>query len=142
MSIDRKTTSSIEESKIHRRDDDQNFLLLKVLGKNINVNMEVIPIVGAGGLGKTTLAQPVFNNEKVKERNLTTECGFVSPPHFMIKVAQGILEGIKVDHQGLTHLQTLHEKIKESVFGKIILLVLHDVWERLRMCLNCDATES
>ncbi|GAA0141943.1 hypothetical protein LIER_35481 [Lithospermum erythrorhizon] len=106
--IDRTTTSSIEESQVHGRDVDKKYLLGKVLlqsGDEQNIT-HVIPIVGAGGLGKTTLAQLLYNDEKVKDKfdNRIWVC--VSNPFDEVKVAHGILEGINVDHEKKTHLQT------------------------------------
>lgn len=109
--IDRTTTSSIEESQVHGRDDEKNYLLSKVLLQSGDEHIlpDVISIVGAGGLGKTTLAQLVYNDEKVKEKFDHRIWICVSNPFDEYRVAQGILEAIEDHQHNKTHLQTLHE---------------------------------
>ena len=55
------------------REDDRKAIIELLLDSNVEENVSVIPIVGIGGLGKTTLAQYVYNDEKVKK------CGYAFP---------------------------------------------------------------
>ncbi|MBA0753686.1 hypothetical protein Gogos_020525, partial [Gossypium gossypioides] len=63
---ERETYSFVKTSSIIGRDEAkqhlQNFLMNPTDGEDI----PVLPIVGIGGIGKTTLAQLVFNEESVK----------------------------------------------------------------------------
>ncbi|KAG5620282.1 hypothetical protein H5410_005500 [Solanum commersonii] len=54
------------EPKVYGRDKEEDEIV-KILINNVNVVQElpVFPIIGMGGLGKTTLAQMIFNDEKV-----------------------------------------------------------------------------
>uniref|UniRef100_A0A2N9H5D2 Rx N-terminal domain-containing protein n=1 Tax=Fagus sylvatica TaxID=28930 RepID=A0A2N9H5D2_FAGSY len=49
------------------REDDKKVIIERLLDSNIEENVSVLPIVGIGGLGKTTLAQFVFNDEKIQK---------------------------------------------------------------------------
>ncbi|KAB1227591.1 putative disease resistance protein RGA4 [Morella rubra] len=49
------------------REDDKKAVIELLMDSNIEENVSILAIVGIGGLGKTTLAKHVFNDEKIKE---------------------------------------------------------------------------
>ncbi|KAI6673884.1 hypothetical protein NL676_001790 [Syzygium grande] len=61
------TYSFINKSDIVGRDIDKKKIIEMLMRPNEN-NLSVIPIVGIGGLGKTTLAKLVYNDDSVKEQ--------------------------------------------------------------------------
>ncbi|XWS20312.1 hypothetical protein CRYUN_Cryun31cG0089800 [Craigia yunnanensis] len=81
-----------------------------------------------GGIGKTTLAQLVYNHNDV-------ECHFdkriwicVSDPFDEIRIAKEILEAFKGEALNLVGKDYILQQIHSHVLGKKILLVLDDVW--------------
>ncbi|XP_060675523.1 putative disease resistance protein RGA3 [Ziziphus jujuba] len=131
----RETISFLDESRVYGLDGPKSVLIEKLLnesgegrpggGKSIPV---IIPIVGMGGIGKTTLAQLAFNDAEVKTHFSEQMWACVSDPFDEIKVAKAIIESLKASHQNLGTLEALFQRIRESIEGKKFFLVLDDVW--------------
>ncbi|RHN51405.1 putative P-loop containing nucleoside triphosphate hydrolase [Medicago truncatula] len=62
----RQTISIVTEPKVYGRDKDKEQIVEFLLNASDSEELSVCSIVGVGGQGKTTLAQVVFNDERVK----------------------------------------------------------------------------
>uniref|UniRef100_A0A3Q7J1D3 Uncharacterized protein n=1 Tax=Solanum lycopersicum TaxID=4081 RepID=A0A3Q7J1D3_SOLLC len=115
------STSLVVDSGIFGRQNEIEDLVGRLLSMDTKgKNLAVVPIVGMGGLGKTTLAKAVYNDERL---------GFVFLRYDAFRITKGILQEIgstdlKADH----NLNQLQVKVKESLKGKKFLIVLDDVW--------------
>ncbi|XP_052297987.1 putative disease resistance RPP13-like protein 1 isoform X7 [Citrus sinensis] len=126
-----ETTSLVNEAKVSGRETEKKEiveLLLKDDSRN-DGGFSVIPIIGMGGLGKTTLAQLVYNDKQVEDHFDLKAWTCVSDDFDVFRLTKSILISIaadqNVDNQDLNLLQ---EKLKKHLFGKKFLLVLDDVW--------------
>ncbi|XXG52519.1 hypothetical protein AAC387_Pa03g0829 [Persea americana] len=159
----RETHSFVHKSQVIGRDREKEeivTLLLpprpQVVGEGVedDENVSVIHIVGMGGVGKTTLAQSVFNDDAVQNHFLPKMWICVSdnlePDNFDIKrLGNKILERATHDRHNLSDLEELQSRLREALGGKRFLLVLDDVWNekpenwyRLRDLLLCGGRGS
>jgi hypothetical protein len=126
------TTSLVEESHICGRNDDKEAIIRMLLsGDPCGNKLGVITIVGMGGIGKTTLAQSVYNNDKVKEHFNFSAWVCVSEEFDVVKVTKTILEEVISSNSNIKDLNNLNQlqlRLKECLTEKKFLLVLDDVW--------------
>ncbi|KAH7521088.1 hypothetical protein JRO89_XSUnG0116500 [Xanthoceras sorbifolium] len=125
------TTSLQTETTVYGRDVDAAKILEMVLNtdESRDANLRVISIVGMGGIGKTTLAQKVFNDEAVKDfYPKAWTC--VSDDFDVLRISKAILESITRSPCHLNGLDAVQNELKEAVAGKKFLLVLDDVWSK------------
>jgi Leucine-rich repeat (LRR) protein len=124
------TTSLVEESGIFGRDDDKEKIISLFIPKNAtgNENLCVIPIVGMGGIGKTTLAQLVYKDNRVKEHFDLQAWVCVSDEFDVFKVTKTVLEAVTLSTCDMNDLNMLQVTLQEKLMGKKFLLVLDDVW--------------
>jgi len=62
-----QTHSLVREEVVIGRENDKKAVIDCLMDSKVEENVSVLPIVGIGGLGKTTLAQLVFNDEQFQK---------------------------------------------------------------------------
>ncbi|KAI3445835.1 hypothetical protein Pfo_002500 [Paulownia fortunei] len=127
----KETMSSVVESKIYGREGDKQNILDLLLPGNKGETTEgllVISIVGIGGLGKTTVAQLVFNDEMVNHHFDLRMWIHVSEDFDVGKLMKSIIESASKRSCELCGLDLLQSQLQDSLSGKRFLLVLDDVW--------------
>ncbi|VAH72278.1 unnamed protein product [Triticum turgidum subsp. durum] len=87
-----------------------------------------LAIVGTGGVGKTTLAQKIYNDQQIKGSFKIHAWICVSQDYNEVTLLKEVLVNIGVhDEQGETKGE-LPKKLAETIEGKSFFLVLDDVW--------------
>ncbi|XP_022747082.1 putative disease resistance RPP13-like protein 1 [Durio zibethinus] len=124
------STSLVNEANVLGRDKDKRAildLLLRNDGSDAGV-YSVIPIVGMGGIGKTTLAQLVYNDDSIKDHFDLRAWVCVSDEFDIIRITKTILLSVTSETCDMNDLNLLQVKLKEKLWRKKFLLVLDDVW--------------
>ncbi|KAM0953979.1 putative virus X resistance protein-like, coiled-coil [Dioscorea sansibarensis] len=124
-----QTYSYVHESRvILGRDEDKEKLVQMLIRDSFDENVAVVSIVGMGGLGKTTLAQLVYGDDRVKDQFNLCIWVCVSDDFDAAKLAGKIMHtasGKICDH---TNMEVLQKNLREVLGEKRYLLVLDDVW--------------
>ncbi|XP_078158766.1 putative disease resistance protein RGA1 [Carex rostrata] len=116
----------VVESNIFGRESEKEKLI-EVLSSERDV-VSVVTIVGMGGIGKTTLAQLAYNDQRIQQRFDKFGWICVSEDFNVERLTKESLESITENVCGITNLGTLQEKLLRVISGKRVLLVLDDVW--------------
>uniref|UniRef100_J3LUR4 Uncharacterized protein n=1 Tax=Oryza brachyantha TaxID=4533 RepID=J3LUR4_ORYBR len=120
----RKTDSKIsqlyEDIAAESRKEDKQAIVNRLLAQASNGDLTVLPIVGMGGMGKTTLAQLIYNDPKIQK-------------HFQLLLWVCVSDNFDVDLLAKSIVEAAGKgknELKEVVSGQRYLLVLDDVWNR------------
>ncbi|XP_042439612.1 putative disease resistance protein RGA3 isoform X1 [Zingiber officinale] len=136
-SASRQTSSFSTEPQLFGRDKELQelkdlFLKPAVASEFGQSGVSVLSIYGMGGIGKTTLAQEVFNDSSVKEYFKLRIWVCVSEYFCIDRLTREIVECATTEKCDLTNLATLQKIVNEKITPERFLLVLDDVWNEDR----------
>nr|UBY07311.1 NBS-LRR disease resistance protein [Dasypyrum villosum] len=126
------TTSSLNQQKVYGRDSEMSTII-KMITSDKYEGVSVLPIVGIGGVGKTTLTQLVYNDPTVKGQ-FERKWLWVSNNFDEVRLTREMLDFISQEsHEGINDFVKLQEilKVHMEFQSKRFLLILDDVWDTL-----------
>nr|XP_048333503.1 putative disease resistance protein RGA1 [Ziziphus jujuba var. spinosa]XP_048333504.1 putative disease resistance protein RGA1 [Ziziphus jujuba var. spinosa]XP_048333524.1 putative disease resistance protein RGA1 [Ziziphus jujuba var. spinosa] len=122
------THSYVPEEEVIGRDKDKMAIMKFLLDENIEENLAVISIVGIGGLGKTALAQLVYNDETV-QKNFDLRMWVCVSNDFNVRLlVEKILKFATDKDLKNMEMEQLRMELQKEIKVKRYLLVLDDVW--------------
>lgn len=144
-----ETTPEVEDPGILGRGEDKESVLAELSASNIREGVVILPIVGLGGIGKTALAQIVFNDTQFKEYNFRAWV-HVSPKFDLLEIGQSLVSLASGEEPDDSHgIEYVTKRLQHLYNGMKVLIVLDDLWEedsdqleRLKIMFNADGKSS
>ncbi|RDY03728.1 Disease resistance protein RGA2, partial [Mucuna pruriens] len=129
------TYSYVVDSDVIGRNHDKENIIQHLMQQNPNdddKSLSVIPIVGIGGLVKTTLAKFVFNDSRVHEL-FPLKMWVCVPNDFDIKqvtinIVNSTSNSVHQQNLNMLDMEQLQSQLRNKLASKKFLLVLDDVW--------------
>uniref|UniRef100_A0ACD5V7W4 Uncharacterized protein n=1 Tax=Avena sativa TaxID=4498 RepID=A0ACD5V7W4_AVESA len=125
-----QTHSKLDEcATIYGRDDDKKVITKLLLDQRDQRKVQVLPIFGMGGLGKTTLAKMVYNDQGIQQHFELKMWHCVSDNFNVIALVKSVIELATNGSCNLPdNMELLQKRLEEVIGKKRFLLVLDDVW--------------
>ncbi|KAL6630910.1 hypothetical protein ACP70R_028250 [Stipagrostis hirtigluma subsp. patula] len=130
----RKTAPGFDRSAVvgEKIEDDTRSLVEMVVKEETHTrsssNIKVVAIVGVGGIGKTTLAQMIFNNETIEDKFDKKIWLSINQDFEEANLLRTAITAAGGDHRGDNELSLLQPTLIAALAGKKIFLVMDDVW--------------
>jgi len=110
------SSSVVNESVMVGRKDDKETIINMLLSQRDTThnNIGVVAILGMGGLGKTTLAQLVYNDKEVQQHFDMKAWACVSEDFDIMRVTKSLLESVTSTTWDSNNLDVLRVELKKN----------------------------
>ncbi|XP_073037627.1 putative late blight resistance protein homolog R1A-3 isoform X2 [Primulina eburnea] len=124
--VDRSSTVQATAKKMVVGFDD-DLLVIKERLYEDSAKLQIIPVVGMGGIGKTTLARKAYDDSILSQ--YFDKCAWitVSQEYQRREVLSGLLKSLK-NEQSNENEAELAKLVYQSLFGRRYLIVIDDIW--------------
>ncbi|XP_044967856.1 disease resistance protein RGA2-like isoform X3 [Hordeum vulgare subsp. vulgare] len=126
-----RLTTSVPVVKMYGRESERdNIIELLIEGGSSDLN--VLPVVGIGGVGKTTLARFVCKDQRIRDHFDLQMWVCVSTDFNEVRLTREILEHVcenRQEYEDISNFNVLQKNLLKNIRNKRFLLVLDDMWE-------------
>ncbi|PWA96144.1 disease resistance protein RGA3 [Artemisia annua] len=123
------TVPNLDEFKIVGRENDEQCIVKLLIGSREGEKLTIVPIVGMGGIGKTTLAKSIYNNPKIEQHFGVRAWLCVSVKVEVDTLLADIYESLAGEKVKSLMRVNLIRNLQKKLGSKRYLLVLDDVWD-------------
>jgi len=128
----RATSHLLDESCVFGRTKEKSHIVKLVISYSKCPGIHVLPIVGMGGIGKTTVAQMVYH--EVQESYELMSWVHVPETFDLRKLAIAITESLTRQPCTYNNFSTIHDVLQQMVLKRSVFLVLDDLWNERQSC--------
>ncbi|KAL6541930.1 hypothetical protein OROGR_011416 [Orobanche gracilis] len=107
-------------------DDVMYEMLDKIIGAQLN--LQIMPIVGMGGIGKTTLARNIYVNPIVRQRFDVCAWSTISQDYNAQEILRQVLDEVDKGNMGNLSEHELGEQLYKYLIGRRYFIVMDDMW--------------
>ncbi|KAH0707853.1 hypothetical protein KY289_012929 [Solanum tuberosum] len=132
-----------KNNMVGRRDEREK--MMTELTRGFSGVLKVIPIVGMGGIGKTTLAKEVFNDAFIRSHFDVRAWATISQEHNVKDILVSLLHSTKEkdDTVNTEDESKLADMLQKSLKSRRYLIVLDDMWsdkawDDVRLCFPSE----
>jgi hypothetical protein len=120
-----KSTDVIEELIVGRT--EEKMKIMDILHGVMSEKIVILPIYGIGGIGKTTFARLIYNDQKFKHYSQVWVD--VSLRFNLNKILESIISQLSGKDSQANERQIIHSCLTNLLASKKIFVVLDDLWE-------------
>ncbi|XP_057763787.1 putative late blight resistance protein homolog R1C-3 [Salvia miltiorrhiza] len=125
--LDSSRSSSIPQQNSMVGADDVKLQLMDKLTSDL-LHLQIIPIVGMGGSGKTTLARSVYEERLIKEHFDICAWATISQEYVIRDIFAVVLRQFNIGVADDLNEHELGEKLYKHLYGRRYLIIMDDMW--------------
>ena len=121
-------TPLVYKPGVYGRDEDRRKIVAMLKDGPLDGNLSVVSMVAMGGIGKTTLAGLVYDDDEISKHFAVKAWVCVSEQFDVETITKAVLRDIAPGNNDLQVFHQIQRKLRDELKGKRFLIVLDDLW--------------